>query len=214
MPCGFEQSTDARSGAHSPLLLRRTALPAPRAPHRRALLASECAAGYAPSDASNATSACAACPVGTYAPGPTAVCALPGENPLCWADGGWPEGTFLAAYNTSSVAMLCTFRSDAPSLAAGASASCSFAESLYANCTLRTHYGAARTATVSDCAFDAAGQASLAGTSCTVLGQGGALCMHLAHAHFRRVRARVLTRKHARFRGVPAHAARTQRRPR
>jgi hypothetical protein len=168
----FEHISDAHNTRRSPLLVRRAA-PAPRARHHRALLgASACAAGYAPSNASNAASACAACPVGMFAPGTAAVCALPGENPLCW--GGWPDDTFLAAYNSSSVAMLCRFAADAPSLAASASASCSFADTLFANCTLRTHYGAARTATVADCAFDAAGQAALSDSSCTVLGAGGA----------------------------------------
>jgi hypothetical protein len=139
---------------------------------RRLLGSSVCAAGYAPDAA--AGNACAACAAGTYAPGASAICAFPQEQLICWPV-GWPEGTFEAAYNLSTVAARCAFDDAAPLLSAAAHAACSFAGALRANCSHRTAYGVSATATVADCTLDADAQASLLESDCQVFGAGGAL---------------------------------------
>jgi hypothetical protein len=146
-------------------LLARSAAPAWPPRGRRALLASDCVAGFA-----NATGACAACAVGSYAPGSSAVATL-AESPTC----------FLADTNNGAVAMTCAFASAAPALAAapaGEAAACVFAMDSTAtsnNCTLRYVYAATTFATVADCVFGDALRSALNNSDCMVLGSGGKL---------------------------------------
>lgn len=134
---------------------------------RRALLASDCLAGSA-----NATGACEACAVGSYAPGSSAVATLT-ESPAC----------FLADTTNGLVEMTCAFASTAPALAAapaGEAAACVFAKDIMAtsnNCTLRYVYAASTFATVADCVFGDALRSALnnSNSDCIVLGSGGTL---------------------------------------
>ncbi len=133
---------------------------------RRALLASDClVAGSA-----NATGACEACAVGSYAPGSSAVATL-AESPTC----------FLADTTNGLVEMTCAFASTAPALAAapaGEAAACVFANDDTAtsnNCTLRYVYAASTFATVADCVFGDALRSALNNSDCIVLGSGGTL---------------------------------------
>jgi len=153
------QSPDSRLLAPPP----RSAAPAWPARRGRALLASTCDPGYA-----NASGACAACPVGSYAPGGSANATLV-DAPGC----------ILSPDSSGNVPMSCAFASPAPALAAaaaGEAAACVFTADNTAtsnNCTLRYVYGASAFSTVADCVFGDALRALLNSSECAALGAGG-----------------------------------------
>lgn len=157
----------------------RSAAPAWPARGRRALLTSDCPAGSA-----NSSGACAACAVGSYAPGGSAVVTLTAaESPSCYLADGNSNG---------DVTLNCAFASAAPALASapgGEAAACVFPADTSVppssnNCTLRYVYTSTATAftvaTVADCTFASALLSALnaslgTATQCAVFGSGGAL---------------------------------------